>query len=140
MPRKQNPEQSVADVIAEGGPPKARSFGASHFHLVGRIATDGELRYTPTGKAVLHLTVATNLAGKAEFHDCVAWERAAEVLATYARKGREVDVEGRVSSRPREIEGHRIRQVDLVVENFQLLGRPTGGDGAGEQAEVAGAA
>jgi hypothetical protein len=24
----------------------------------------------------------------------------------------------------REVEGHRIKQVDLVVENFQLLGRP----------------
>jgi hypothetical protein len=34
MPRKQNPEQNVADVIAETGPPKTRQFGINHFHLM----------------------------------------------------------------------------------------------------------
>jgi hypothetical protein len=34
MARKQNPEQSVADVIAETGTPKARPFGINHFHLM----------------------------------------------------------------------------------------------------------
>ena len=34
MARKLNPEQSVADVIAETGPPKGRPFGINHFHLM----------------------------------------------------------------------------------------------------------
>ena len=34
MARKQNPEQSVADVIAETGPPRARPFGINHFILM----------------------------------------------------------------------------------------------------------
>jgi single-stranded DNA-binding protein len=71
----------------------------------------------------------------------VCWERAAETLAQYAGKGRELYVDGRLGSRVREVEGHRIKQVDLVVENFQLLGRPlTASADTGEEPAVEGAA
>lgn len=124
MTRKQNPEQSVAEVIAETSPPKNRTFGANHFHLVGRMTAPGQLRYTATGKAVLHFGLATTAPTGTTFLDLVAWQGAAETLATYGGKGRELYVQGRLSARPREIEGRRIKQVDLVVETFQLLGRP----------------
>ncbi len=71
---------------------------------------------------MLNVGIATNVNGFPEFHDAVAWEKAAEVIGQYGRKGREIHVEGRISSRTREVEGHRIKQVDLMVENFQLLG------------------
>ncbi|PZR81534.1 MAG: hypothetical protein DLM65_05670 [Candidatus Aeolococcus gillhamiae] len=88
---------------------------------------DPQLRFTQTGKAVLNIGIATNVNGFPEFHDVVAWEKAAEVIGQYGRKGREVHVEGRITSRIRDVEGHRIKQVDLVVEGFQLLGpAPTG--------------
>jgi single-strand DNA-binding protein len=141
MTRKQNPEQSVADVVAETGPPKVRSFGINRFTIVGRITAAPELRYTPTGKAVVHLGVATTAAGVTTFLDLVAWQGAAETLATYGGKGRELYVEGRIATRMREIEDRRIKQVDLVVENFQLLGRVGTASGEGtEQATVEGAA
>jgi single-strand DNA-binding protein len=123
MARKQNPEQSVADVIAETGPPKARPFGINHFHLVGRMTAPGELRYTPTGKPVLNFGLATTAAGVTTFLDLVAWQGAAETLAQYGGKGRELYVEGQIATRTREIDGHRVKQADLVVESFQLLGR-----------------
>ena len=123
MARKQNPEQSVADVIAQSPPAKIRRFGINRFEILGRVSQEPQLRYTPTGKAVVRLSVATTVAGHAEFHALVAWERNAEVLARYAVKGRELYVEGRISWRVRELEGHRVREVDLVVEAFQLLGR-----------------
>jgi len=129
MARKQNPERSVADVMAETGPPKARSFGINHFHLVGRMTAAGELRYTSTGKPVLNFGLATTAAGVTTFLDLVAWQGAAETLAQYGGKGRELYVEGRIATRTREIDGHRVKQVDLVVEGFQLLGRRPVGDG-----------
>ena len=109
--------------------------------ILGRIAADPTLRYTPSGKAVLDLTLATTVAGVGHFHSIVAWERAAEVLAQYGAKGRELWVSGRIGSRTREVEGHRIRQADLVVESFQLLGRAVAATGEpGEQAGIEGAA
>ena len=65
----------------------------------------------------------------------VAWERAAEILAQYGRKGREVLCEGRFSPRAREVEGHRIEQLELVVETFHLLGK---GNGTAADEEAAG--
>ena len=118
MARKQNPEQPVGEIIAESATIKSRSFGTCRFAILGRVAAEPALRYT-----------------------VVCWERAAETLAQYAGKGRELYVDGRLGSRVREVEGHRIKQVDLVVENFQLLGRPlTASADTGEEPAVEGAA
>ena len=123
MPRNQNPDNSPTDTIPEGATPKPRSFGANHFHLVGRMTDAGSLRQTPTGKSVLHFSVAVTAGGATTFLDLVAWERAGETLAQRGGKGRELYVEGRIATRTREIEGQRVKQVDLVVESFQVLGR-----------------
>jgi hypothetical protein len=53
MPRKQNREQSVADVIAESPTVKSRAFGTCRFAILRRVAADPALRYTAGGKAVL---------------------------------------------------------------------------------------
>jgi len=134
MPRNQNPDSSSPDTVAEVPAPKPRSFGVNHFHLVGRMTDSGALSQTPSGKSVLHFSIAVTAGGATTFLDLVAWERAAETLAQRGGKGRELYVEGRISARTREIESRRIRQIDLVVESFQLLGRPVArpGDG-GEQ-------
>ena len=114
-----------ADVI--DAPSKSRSYGVNQYRLLGRMTADPQPRFTSSGKAVLNVGIATSVNGRIEFHDVVAWEGAAEVIGQYGRKGREIHVEGRITSRVRDVEGHRIKQVDLVVESFQLLGpAPTG--------------
>lgn len=142
MPRTHHTaEESVSDVMAQTGPPKARSFGAASFSILGRVAADPTVRYTASGKAVLDLVLATIAAGATTFTAVILWERAAEVVGQYATKGREMWVEGRIGSRTREIEGRRLRQIDLIVENFQLLGRASSTqDASGEQTETEGAA
>ncbi len=140
MARNQNPDSSRADTVPEGATAKPRSFGVNHFHLVGRMTDAGDLRQTPGGKSVLHCSIAVTAGGATQFLDVVAWEPTAEILAEYGGKGRELYVEGRIATRTREVEGHRIRQVDLVVESFQLLGRrvdrsgDAGGQATGEEA------
>lgn len=49
MPRKQNREQSVADVIAESPTVKSRAFGTCRFAILRRVAADPALRYTAGG-------------------------------------------------------------------------------------------
>ena len=62
-------------------------------------------------------------------------------MARYASKGRERYVEGWRGSRLREVKGHRIKQADLVVENFRLLGRPlASARDTGQEPAVEGAA
>ena len=119
----------VADVDGDvtDSPAKSRSYGINHFRILGRMTADPQQRFTQSGKAVVNLGIATNVNGFAEFHDVVAWEKAAEIIGQFGRKGREVYVEGRITSRIRDVEGQRVKQLDLVVETFQLLGpAPTG--------------
>lgn len=61
--------------------------------LVGRMARDAELRYTPSNVAVATFTLAVNRnfkndAGEreADFINCVIWRQPAENLANWAKK------------------------------------------------------
>lgn len=124
-----HPHPADADVKTDGEvapQPKPRSYGLNRWTLLGRMTADPEVRYTPGGKAVLTFRLATTIAGAVSFHRLTAWERSAEVLGQYGRKGRELLLEGRLSPRVREVEGHRVEQVDLVVETFHLLGKSNG--------------
>jgi single-strand DNA-binding protein len=141
MARKQTIEADVTEADVDGAATaKSRSYGLNRFTLLGRMTADPQMRFTQTGKAVLYFGLATSVNGFVEFHDLVAWEHTAEILAKYGAKGRELFVEGRISSRPRDVEGHRIKQVQLVVENFQLLGAPVTGRSGSEDAASEGAA
>lgn len=129
MARMQTTTPETGDGVAAADTPSAtrpRPYGINRWTLLGRMTGDPQVRYTESGKAVLNLGVATTSAGYTHFHDLVAWERTAEILAQYGRKGREVYLEGRLQPRMRELEGgQRVKQVDLVVENFQLIGSGT---------------
>lgn len=95
--------------------------------LVGRIARDPELRYTPAGKAVCHLTVAIDRGfgdNKAvDWLPVTTWEQQAEFAANHLTKGRLVSIEGRLQSRTYETkEGEKRTGYDVVAHRIQGLG------------------
>ena len=97
--------------------------------LVGRLTRDPELRYTGNGTAVVSFTIAadrpfTNNQGEreADFINCVAWRRTAEVVSNYTNKGSLVGVTGRIQTRSYENnEGRTVYVTEVVVENFRML-------------------
>ena len=97
--------------------------------LVGRLTRDPELRYTGNGTAVVSFTIAadrpfTNSQGEreADFINCVAWRRTAEVVSNYTHKGSLVGVTGRIQTRSYENnEGRTVYVTEVVVENFRML-------------------
>jgi single-stranded DNA-binding protein len=56
---------------------------------------DPQMRFTQNGKAVLNIGIDTNVNGFAEFHDVVAWEKAAEVIGSLR-----VALKARAAARP----------------------------------------
>lgn len=100
--------------------------------LIGRMANDPELKYTPSGVAVSTFRVAvnrpyTNAQGErdADFIDVVAWRQTAEFAANYLGKGRLVAVEGRLQVRSfDDKQGVRRRVSEVVCENLKALDRP----------------
>ena len=100
--------------------------------LVGRLCTDPELKYTPSGIAVANFRVAVdrqfaNAAGEREtdFIDVVAWRHDAEFVNTYMTKGRLVFVEGRLQVRQWQTpDGQRRRNAEVVAERVRALDKP----------------
>jgi len=101
--------------------------------LIGRLATDPELKYTASGIAVTSFRIAVdrrmspNAAGEKEtdFIDIVAWRQSAEFAANYLTKGRLVAVDGRLQVRPWVAQdGTKRRSVEVVAYDIRSLDRP----------------
>lgn len=101
--------------------------------IVGRITHDLELKMTNSGKMVLSFALAVdgyNKDADASFIDCVAWGKAAEILAEYAHKGKQIGVTGRLQTRIWEKDDVKRKATELIVDQFQLLGDGKGGNNA----------
>jgi len=109
--------------------------------LVGNLGKDPEVKYTPSGVPVAKFSLATNERYKdksgewqdrTEWHNIVAWQRLAEIVGEYVKKGSKVYVEGRLqtSSWEDKQSGEKKYRTEIVVNDLVLLsGR---GDAEGE--------
>lgn len=114
--------------------------------IMGNITRDPELRYTPQGKAVADITVAVNDArgarsaeaadSQAVFVDVTVWERTAEIVCEYMRKGRPILVEGRLTQDRWDDRdtGKKMSKLKVVASNVQFVDSPRGGDDGGAPA------
>ena len=91
--------------------------------LIGRITKDIELKKTPTGKSVVSFNLAVNRIGEgADFPTCIAWEKTAEILSKYAKKGSQVGITGSIQTRSYEdAYGKRVYLTEVLVREAQLL-------------------
>jgi single-strand DNA-binding protein len=100
--------------------------------LVGNLTRDSETLAGSRG-AVTRMRLATsqhwrdadgNRQEATEFHNLVAFNRLAEICATYCLKGRRIYVEGRLRTREYDgADGLRRSSTEIVVEIMRLLDR-----------------
>ena len=97
--------------------------------LVGRLTRDPELRHTQTGRAVCQISIAINRPfsnqdgqREADFINVVVWDKQAENLAKYVKKGSQVAVEGRIQTRNYDNnEGKKVYVTEVVAQSVQFL-------------------
>jgi len=100
--------------------------------LAGNLTRDPELRYTPKGTAIASFGLAINRKWKSEtgeskeevtFVDVEVWDRQAEVIAQYFKKGRPILVEGRLKYDQWEDKNTHQKQSKLKVrlESFSFI-------------------
>lgn len=77
------------------------NFNVNKIILGGRIASDIELKTTPSGVSVVSFSIAVNRRGgkqgeeqKSDFFSCVAWRGTAEFITQYFRKGSAIYIFG----------------------------------------------
>lgn len=96
--------------------------------LVGRITKDPVLKKTPTGISVVSFVLACNRRVKqdgqpdADFISCVAWNKTADFMSKYVKKGTLLGVEGRIQTRNyNDKNGKRVYITEVVAESVQFL-------------------
>ena len=97
--------------------------------IIGRLVKDPELKFLPgSGVANTSFTVAVDKFTKkdepkqADFIGCVAWNKTAELIANYMKKGSLIGISGRISTRNYEAKDGTKRYVtEVVADEVQFL-------------------
>lgn len=64
-------------------------------NLIGRLTADPQMRYFESGKAIAKFSIAVNRTKEeTDFFEMEAWEKTAEVIGQYGKKGSQVGVSG----------------------------------------------
>ncbi len=116
--------------------------------LIGNLTRDAELRYIPSGQAVLEFGLAINRRFRTQdgqdkeevcFVDINLWGKRGEAVAQYLTKGKQLFVEGRLQYDQWETDGQKRSKLRVVAENIEFLGGPRqnqGADGEGGYASA----
>lgn len=107
--------------------------GVNKVIVVGRLGSDPDTRYMPSGSAVTNVSVATSESWKdkesgekqekTEWHRVVFFNRLAEIASEYLKKGSQIYVEGRLQTRKWEDkEGKERWTTEIVANQMQMLG------------------
>ena len=116
--------------------------------LVGNCGRDPEIRYLPSGQAVANISIATSSRRKdkntgenietTEWHRVTFYDKLAEIVGEYVKKGRPLYVEGRLKyGKFTNKDGHEQNTCDIIATEMQLLGgregmgAPGGDEGGG---------
>ena len=109
------------------------SRGINKVLLIGNLGEDPETRYLPSGEAVTNLRIATNESWKdkqtgerkekCEWHRVVMFRKLAEIAGEYLRKGSQVYIEGKITTRKwQDKDGNDRYTTEIVADQMQMLG------------------
>lgn len=106
----------------------------NHWIGIGRLVRDPNVKYTQSGKACAKFTLVIDRRKssdgnqQADFIQCVAWEKTAEVISQYCAKGKKIAVEGRIQTRSYDANDGTKRYVtEVVVNNMEFCDRKGSG-------------
>lgn len=105
------------------------AFGINKQILVGNIGKI-ENRVSPSGTVLCNFSVATgarvkdkqgNYEDETTWHNCVAFNKLAEVMRDYCAKGKKVYVEGQTKHEKYEKDGETKYITKVIVNQLQIL-------------------
>ena len=108
-------------------------------NLLGRLAQDPELRSTPEGKSVTNFNLAVPKPSKdketpPDYIPIVCWDQTAEFVSRYLTKGRQIVVEGRISTRKwTDADGKNRKSVEVTASRIYFADSNKATDAAAPQ-------
>jgi single-strand DNA-binding protein len=115
--------------------------------IIGNLGRDPEIRYTPDGRAVANLNIATSETWKdkasgekqerTEWHRVVAFGKLAEIIGEYLKKGRKVFIQGKLQTRKwQDKDGNDKYTTEIVARDMVMLPQGSGSGGPPPQGEL----
>jgi single-strand DNA-binding protein len=116
--------------------------GVNKVFLLGRLGKDPEMRATQGGMTIASFTLATSdrqkdaqgtWQDKTEWHNLVAFQRTAEIVRDYCKKGSQIFVEGKIQTRSWDDKesGQKKYRTEILVNELSLLDSKGSGEGGG---------
>jgi len=106
--------------------------------IAGYIGQDVDVKYTQQdNKALASFSVGTRESkDKTEWHRCVAWDKTAEFISKYFKKGSYIALTGRLQTRKWEDkDGKTMHTTEVIIETAEFGGSKAKEDNA-EQSTV----
>ncbi len=116
--------------------------GVNKVFLLGNVGKDPEIKASAAGMAIATFGLATaertkgadgQWTDKTEWHNIVCFQRTAEIVRDYVKKGSQLLIEGRISTRSWEdkVSGEKKYRTEILCNELTLLGGKGGGSGEG---------
>src|ERR1017187_7642520 len=115
--------------------------GGNKVFLLGNVGKDPEIKATVRGMTIATFGWATadrqkdaqgNWTDHTEWHNMVAFQRTAEIVRDYVKKGTQLFIEGKIQTRSWEDKesGQKKYKTEILINELSLLGTPGGGSKA----------
>jgi len=101
--------------------------------LIGNLGKDPEIVNLESGKILAKFSIATNDSYKnaqgekitdTQWHNIVAWGKTAEIIEKYVTKGKEVAIDGKLTTRSWEDkDGNKRYVTEVLVNEILMLGK-----------------
>ena len=118
--------------------------GVNKVFLLGNVGKDPEIRATQGGMTIASFSLATadrqkgqdgQWTDKTEWHNLVCFQRTAEIVRDYVKKGTQIFVEGKIQTRSWDDKesGQKKYRTEILVNDLSLLGGGAGRGGSPEE-------
>ena len=107
--------------------------GINKVILIGNVGSDPEIRHATTGATIANVSIATSEGWKdkqtgeskerTEWHRIVFFNKLAEIVGQYVKKGSKIYVEGALRTRQWEQDGIKRYSTEVVASEMQLVSR-----------------
>lgn len=105
----------------------------NNVRLIGHLGQNPDVKDLNGGKKMAKFSLATSESyrddkgdriSETQWHNLIAWGKTAEIASKFLSKGREVAIEGKLSSRSyTDKEGNKRYTTEVVVNEILLIGK-----------------
>lgn len=90
--------------------------------LIGRLTSDPELKQNEKYTQCKFTLAVNRVKEGTDFINCIAWNKQAEAINKYLKKGSQVAIEGRIQTGSYDGKNGKVYTTDVIVQNLNFIG------------------